>query len=234
MTVHALSLSAAGLAFAAGFVSFLSPCVLPLLPVYLSYISGVSVERLQVERWAVLRVTLAIVAGITIVFVLLGAGAGGVGSALLHHRHTLTLVAGAFLVLAGVAVMGSLHLPLRLPALSPRLRGVPGALLAGAAVCIAWTPCVGPVLGSILTFAGTQSAASGAVLLFLYSLGLAVPFLAAALAFGWVGRRLSTVKRHYRAFQICAGAVLVVVGVLFLTGTFDTLSRSLSFGPAGL
>jgi cytochrome c-type biogenesis protein len=234
VTVHALSLSAAGLAFAAGFVSFLSPCVLPLLPVYLSYISGVSVERLQAERWAVLRVTLGFVSGFTIVFVVLGAGAGGVGSALLHHRHALTLAAGAFLVLAGIAVMGSFHLPLHVPAWSPHLRGVPGALLAGAAVCIAWTPCVGPVLGSILTFAGSKSAAAGAVLLFFYSLGLAVPFLAAALAFGWVGRRLAAVKRHYRAFQISAGAVLVIVGVLFLTGTFDALSRSLSFGPTGL
>ena len=234
MSVHDLSLSAAGLALAAGFVSFLSPCVLPLLPVYLSYISGVSVERLHTERWAVLCVTLAFVAGFTVVFVLLGAGAGGVGSVLLHHRHALTLAAGAFLVLAGIAVMGSLHLPLRTPAWSSSFRGIPGALLAGAAVCIAWTPCVGLVLGSILTFAGSQSAASGAVLLFFYSLGLAVPFLAAALAFGWVGRRLAAVKRHYRAFQICAGAVLVVVGVLFLTGAFDSLSRSLSFGPTGL
>ena len=114
------------------------------------------------------------------------------------------------------------------------MRGIPGAVLAGAAVCIAWTPCIGPVLGSILTFAGAQSAAGGAVLLFAYSLGLAVPFVAAALAFGWVGRRVAAVKRHYRAFQIAAGAVLVVVGVLFLTGTFDALSRSLSFGPTGL
>ena len=148
MTVHALSLSAAGLAFAAGFVSFLSPCVLPLLPVYLSYISGVSVERLQVERWAVLRVTLAFVAGFTAVFVLLGAGAGGVGSALLHHRHALTLAAGAFLVLAGIVVMGSLHLPLRTPAWSSRLRGIPGRCWPGPRSASpgrrAWVPCSGP------------------------------------------------------------------------------------------
>jgi len=112
VSVHSLSPAAAGLALAAGFVSFLSPCVLPLLPVYLSYVSGVSVERLQRERWAALRVTLAFVAGFTAVFVVLGAGAGGVGSELLHHRRVLTVVAGAFLILSGVMVMGLMHLPL--------------------------------------------------------------------------------------------------------------------------
>jgi cytochrome c-type biogenesis protein len=234
VSIDTLSLSAAGLALAAGFVSFLSPCVLPLLPVYLSYISGVGVERLHTERWVVLRVTLAFVAGFTAIFVVLGAGAGGVGSVLLHHRHTLTIAAGAFLVLAGVAVMGFVHLPVRAPAFAPRLRGIPGAFLAGAALCLAWTPCVGPVLGSILTFAGTQSAAGGGLLLFVYSVGLGVPFLGAALAFGWVGRRVAAVKRHYRAFQITAGAVLVATGVLFVTGLFDQISRSLSFGPTGL
>ena len=235
MTVHSLSPAAAGLALAAGFVSFLSPCVLPLLPVYLSYVSGVSVERLQAERWAALRVTLVFVAGFTAVFVLLGAGAGGVGSALLHHRRALTVVAGAFLIFSGVMVMGLMHFPLRAPAWAPRIHGVPGAFLAGAAVCIAWTPCVGPVLGSILTFAGTGSVAGGALLLFIYSLGLGLPFVAAALAFGWLGRRLAAVKRNYRAFQMAGGMVLVAAGVLFVTGTFDVLSRSLSgFGLPGL
>ena len=235
MSVHSLSPAAAGLALAAGFVSFLSPCVLPLLPVYLSYVSGVSVERLQRERWAALRVTLAFVAGFTAVFVVLGAGAGGVGSELLHHRRVLTVVAGAFLILSGVMVMGLMHLPLHPPSWVPRLHGVPGAFLAGTAVCIAWTPCVGPVLGSILTFAGTGSAAGGALLLFVYSLGLAVPFVAAALAFSWMGRRLAAVKRHYRAFQLAGGIVLVAAGVLFVTGSFDVFSRSLSgFGTPGL
>ena len=235
MTVHSVSLAAAGLALVAGFVSFLSPCVLPLLPVYLSYISGVSVGRLTTERWAVLRVTLAFVAGFTAVFVLLGAGAGGVGGELLHHRRALTIAAGVFLVLSGIVVMGLVHLPVNPPSWTPRLRGVPGALLAGAAVCIAWTPCVGPVLGSILTFAGTGSAAGGALLLFVYSLGLGVPFVAAAVAFDWVGRRLALVRRHYRIFQTVAGLVLVAAGVLFVTGTFDELSRSLSgIGRIGL
>jgi cytochrome c-type biogenesis protein len=237
MTIESLSLSAAGLAFIAGLASFLSPCVLPLLPVYLSYISGVSVERLESERWQVLRVALAFVAGFTLVFVLMGAGAGGIGALLLHQRRLLTIIAGAFLILSGVALMGLVHLPLPVVSLSwgRRLHGVPGAAAAGAAVAIAWTPCVGYVLGAILTMAASENAPAGALLLLVYSLGLGAPFIAAALAFGWVGRRLAAVRRHYRAFQTVAGGLLVAVGVLFVTGTFESVARSLSgLGHLGL
>jgi cytochrome c-type biogenesis protein len=237
VTVESLSPAAAGLAFVAGLLSFLSPCVLPLLPVYLSYLSGVGVERLEAERWQVLRVALAFVAGFTLVFVLMGAGAGGIGSLLLHHRRALAIVAGAFLILSGVTLTGLVHLPL--PALAPawgrRLREVPGAAATGAAVAVAWTPCVGPVLGAILSLAASEDAAAGALLLLIYSLGLGVPFIAAALAFGWVGRRLTAVKRHYRAFQVVAGGLLVAAGVLFVTGAFERFARSLSgFGHLGL
>jgi cytochrome c-type biogenesis protein len=229
VNIDSLALPAAGLAFAAGLVSFLSPCVLPLLPAYLSYVSGVSVDSLESERGKVLRVALAFVAGFTVVFVALGAGAGGVGRFLSQYRTLLTIVAGAFLVISGLVIMGLLHLPGRGLSRMPRARGLPGAFLTGAAVCVGWTPCVGPVLGSILTIAGArESAAGGALLLFIYSLGLGLPFVLAALAFGWAGRRLAAIKRHYRAFQLTAGIVLVVVGVLFITGTFDSLSRALS------
>ncbi|NLG65520.1 MAG: cytochrome c biogenesis protein CcdA [Actinobacteria bacterium] len=235
MIIESLSLSAVGLAFAAGLVSFLSPCVLPLLPVYLSYVSGVSVEQLDRQRWAVLPVALAFVLGFTSVFVLLGAGAGGVGSALLRHRDTLTVIAGAFLILSGVAVAGRLHLRAVGISWAPRAGGAGGAFLAGAAVAIAWTPCVGYVLGAILTLASTQSAAAGALLLFVYSLGLGLPFMAAAAAFGWVSCHLARIKRHYRTVQLVAGGLLVVLGVLFVTGTFDVLSRALArFNPFDL
>jgi cytochrome c-type biogenesis protein len=227
--IESLSPSSAGLAFLAGLVSFLSPCVLPLLPVYLSFVSGVSVEALASERGKVLRVSLAFVAGFTLVFMLLGAGAGELGGLLRQYRHWLTVLAGALLVLSGLAIVGLVHVPT--PGLSrlPRMRGVPGAFLVGMAVAIGWTPCVGYALGAILTMAGAaESAWSGALLLFIYSLGLGVPFLLAAVAFGWVARRLVWFKRHYRGFQIASGAVLIVFGVLFITGSFDYLSRLLS------
>lgn len=237
MTIESLSLPAAGLAFAAGLASFLSPCVLPLLPVYLSYLSGVAVERLEGERWQVLRVALAFVAGFSVVFVLLGVGAGGIGSLLLHQRRLLTTIAGAFLVLSGVAVMGLVHVPwpsVRLPG-GARWRGIPGAFVAGTALAVAWTPCVGYVLGAILTMAASGDAASGGLLLFIYSLGLGAPFVAAALAFGWVGRRLAAVKRHYKAVQTVAGGILIIAGVLFISGAFTWLARSLSrLGDIGL
>lgn len=228
MTIQSLSLSAAGLAFVAGLASFLSPCVLPLLPVYLSYISGVSVERLGRERWAVLPVALAFVAGFTAVFVVLGAGAGGVGGLLLRHRHTLTIVSGVFLILGGSVVTGQIHLPTPRVSWAPRAGGAAGAFLTGAALSIVWTPCVGYVLGAILTLASTQSASAGAVLLLVYSFGLGLPFLVAAMAFGWVGRRLAVVRRHYRAVQMVAGLLLVGLGALMVSGAFEVIGRALA------
>jgi cytochrome c-type biogenesis protein len=231
-----LSLSALALAFAAGLVSFLSPCVLPLLPVYLSYISGVGVEQLGHERGRLLGVALLFIAGFTVVFMLFGAGAGGIGRLLAQYRQELTVVAGAFIAFSGLVVAGVVHLPERAVAVAPRAGGPGGAFLTGAALAIGWTPCVGYVLGAILSMAATSSSAvSGSLLLLVYSLGLGVPFVLAALAFDWVTARAAVIKRHYRAVQITAGAVLVVVGVLLMFGVFAQLSRWLpSFSPAGL
>ena len=234
--ITSLSLSALGLAFAAGLVSFVSPCVLPLLPVYLSYVSGVSVEQLGQERRRLLGVSLLFVAGFTAVFMLFGAGAGGIGRLLAQHRQELTVVAGAFVAFSGLVVAGVVRLPERAVAVAPRAGGPGGAFLTGAALAIGWTPCVGYVLGAILGMAATSSSAlSGSILLLVYSLGLGVPFLLAALAFDSVMARLAVVKRHYHAVQVTAGIVLVVVGVLLMFGVFAHLSRWLpSFSPAGL
>ena len=234
--ITSLSLSALGIAFAAGLVSFVSPCVLPLLPVYLSYVSGVSVEQLGHERRRLLGVSLLFVAGFTAVFMLFGAGAGGIGRLLVQHRQELTVVAGAFVAFSGLVVAGVVHLPERAVAVAPRAGGPGGAFLTGAALAIGWTPCVGYVLGAILGMAATSSSAlSGSLLLLVYSLGLGVPFVLAALAFDWVMARLAVVKRHYHVVQVTAGIVLVVVGVLLMFGVFAHLSRWLpSFSPAGL
>jgi cytochrome c-type biogenesis protein len=234
--ITSLSLSAVGLAFAAGLLSFISPCVLPLVPVYLSYVSGVSVERLGRERRRLLLVSLLFVAGFTAVFVLFGAGAGGIGRLLAQHRHELAIVAGAFIAFSGLVVAGVIRLPERAVSLAPRAGGPGGAVLTGAALAIGWTPCVGYVLGAILSMAATSSSAvSGALLLLVYSLGLGVPFVLAALAFDWLMARLAAVKRHYRAVQTSAGVILVIVGVLLMFGVFSHLSRWLpTFSPAGL
>ena len=225
--VHSLSPAAIALALVAGAVSFLSPCVLPLVPAYLSYVSGVVVADLDRRRRDVVRTALAFVGGFSVVFVALGAAAGGVGSLLEDERRLLTIVGGVFLVVAGVAVADVVRLPgLRL-SLSPRA-GVAGAFVTGAVVCLGWTPCVGYVLGSILVLAGSGGgAASGALLLALYSVGLGVPFVLAALAYDWMMARLGFLKRHYRAVQIVSGIVLVAFGLLLITGTLTELTRRL-------
>jgi len=236
-TVTTLSLSAAGLAFVAGLLSFISPCVLPLLPVYLSFISGVGVEQLAGERRRLLWTSLVFVAGFTAVFVLMGAGAGGVGRLLVQQRQALTIAAGAFVAFSGLVVAGVVPMPKPVMRVSPKHRGAGGAFLTGAALAVGWTPCVGYVLGAILSMAASsQSAASGSLLLLVYSLGLGVPFVLAALAFDWVMARLRVVKRHYRGIQIGAGVLLTVFGVLMMFGVLDHLTRWLPYiaPPGGL
>jgi len=226
VTVRSLSLGSAALAFAAGFVSFVSPCVLPLVPVYVSYVSGVGVERLADERDRVLPLALVFVAGFTAVFVLLGATAGGVGAVLVRDRAVLTAIAGAFLVASGLATTGLLPLPAWHPATPVGAGGLARAFATGAAVSIGWTPCVGYVLGGILALAGArQSALSGALLLLVYSAGLGLPFVLTALAFGWMARRLSGLRRHYSVVRVVAGAVLALFGVLLLVAGPDALAR---------
>ena len=236
-TVTSLSLSAAGLAFVAGMLSFISPCVLPLLPVYLSFISGVGVEQLSGERRRLLWTSLLFVAGFTAVFVLMGAGAGGVGRLLVRYRQELTIAAGAFVAFSGLVVAGVIPMPKPVMRVSPKHRGAGGAFVTGAALAIGWTPCVGYVLGAILSMAASsQSAASGSLLLLVYSLGLGVPFVLAALAFDWMSARLKVIKRHYRGIQVGAGILLVVFGVLMMFGVLDQVTRWLPYvaPPGGL
>lgn len=234
--ITSLSLTAIGLAFAAGLLSFVSPCVLPLLPVYLSFISGVGVEDLGREHRRLLWTSLLFVAGFTAVFVLMGAGAGGVGRLLIRYRQELMIAAGAFIVVSGLLVSGVIRLPEPVLKVAPKRAGAAGAFFTGAALAIGWTPCVGYVLGAILSMAATsQSVLTGSLLLLVYSIGLGVPFVLAALAFDWVSARLGWVKRHYRTIQVAAGALLVVFGVLMMLGVLEQLGRWLpAFSPGGL
>lgn len=232
-TITDLSAASFVVAAAAGAASFLSPCVLPLLPGYLSFVSGVSVDRLHADTRRVVTSTAAFVVGFSLVFVSLGAGAGFVGDFLQTNRRPLQIVSGFLLVGLGVAVTGLI--PFRALQRERRLlpfhppKGLVGAGVTGVAFALGWTPCVGPILASILTLAATGGGPlSGALLLLAYSLGLGVPFLLAGLFFVRGVGALSWVKRHFSVVKIASGVLLMVYGVLLVTGRFSWLSSQLS------
>jgi len=220
------------LAFAAGVLGFLSPCIVPLIPGYLSFVSGVSlaemrpVDRRQ-HRLQVLSSTLAFVLGFAIVFVALGASATYVGGFVLSNRLWLGRLGGVVIVLLGLSVLGVLKLPWlareRRVQVSRRRGGIFGALPVGMAFGFAWTPCVGPVLAAILTLAATsQRASTGAVMLLAYSLGLGIPFLVTAFLLTGAVDALGWVRRHGRAIETVSGAFLVLMGAALI---FDLIFR---------
>ncbi|MCU0307966.1 MAG: cytochrome c biogenesis protein CcdA [Thermoleophilia bacterium] len=220
-------------AFAAGFVSFASPCVLALVPGYLSFVSGVPADQIESRSRAVLWPTLAFVAGFSAMFTLFGASAALLGQSLATQRDTLNLIAGALLIGMGVAMIALPRAGLmqqdRHVRFSRRPTTLLGAGLVGAAFAAGWTPCIGPILGSILTYAApTGSPALGATLLFTYSMGLAVPFLLAGL---FMTRTLSTVKwlrDRWRLVNVAGATVMVVLGLMVATGQLEVISQRLS------
>jgi cytochrome c-type biogenesis protein len=217
-------------ALGAGLVSFLSPCVLPLVPGYLSAVTGVSISELdRAERHRVLVPSLVFVASFSTIFILLGLTATGIGQGLQDHRDTLEKIAGAVIIAMGVLFVASLFIvrlnrEWHVDALMSRA-GKGGPLLAGMAFAIAWTPCIGPTLGAILSAASlSSSAAHGAFLLAVYSAGLGIPFLVTALAFSRMTTAFEAVKRHYTAIMAVAGGILITMGILILTGDFFQLN----------
>jgi cytochrome c-type biogenesis protein len=219
-------------AFAVGFASFISPCVLPLVPGYLSAVSGVSVTELQSGERRLSKVLLPAIVfclSFTVVFVALGMTATGIGTALRDSRGTLDTIAGAVIVALGVFFLltpfvDKLNREWRPEALMSRA-GSGGPLVAGAAFAFAWTPCVGPTLGSILTAASVQgTVAKGAVLLLFYSAGLAVPFLLTAVAFTRMTAGFRWLRAHYAVITALSGLVLIAMGLLLLTGELTQLN----------
>lgn len=217
------------LAFTAGLISFLSPCVLPLLPGYLSYLSGMSVEDAPARHTGstVLGVATLFVLGFSLVFVALGATASYIGAALLPYRDTLTRVAGVFIILMALVMVGVFRLPIFYREKRLHLGrefGIWSAFPLGMAFAFGWSPCIGPVLTSILFYATTVGTAQkGALLLFIYSLGLGVPFLLMALFAGRMFHSITWIKRHYQALNITGGGVLMVMGVFLVLDRWTQL-----------
>lgn len=222
-------------AFVAGLLSFLSPCVLPLIPSFITYITGLSFGDLDAERPSnqVRRLTLlhslAFIAGFTVVFVLLGASATLLGSFLQQHMTVIRKIGGVLVILFGIHVTGLVPITWLLGekrvTLKHKPAGFVGSFLVGLAFAAGWTPCIGPILASILMIAATEEkVGQGIVLLLLYSIGLGIPFLLSALALHRFIVFFNRFKRHIRLFEIITGLFLIVVGVLIFTNWLSVLS----------
>lgn len=227
-------------ALAAGVVSFLSPCVLPLVPGYLSAVTGVSANELEDAGWRrVLGPSLLFVASFSTIFILLGLTATGLGSFMQDNKELLTKISGALIVAMGVLFVASLFVTRlnrewHVDALLSRA-GKGGPIVAGAAFAIAWTPCIGPTLGAILGAAAVSgSAGHGAFLLAVYSAGLAIPFLLTALAFSRMTTAFAVVKRHYQLIVAIGGVILIAMGILIWTGEITQLNAEIVSWAEGL
>ncbi|BCH16491.1 MULTISPECIES: cytochrome c biogenesis CcdA family protein [unclassified Mesorhizobium] len=225
-------------AVGAGAISFLSPCVLPLVPPYLCYMAGVSVDDFRGNagvtakadaRSPLLYASIAFVLGFSTVFVALGAGASTIGRLLRVWQEPLAMAAGVLIILMGLNFLGIVRIPLLSREARFQSQGKPASIVAayvmGLAFAFGWTPCIGPVLGPILTLAGgRETVGEGAALLAAYSLGLGIPFLIAALFSGAFMRFLAKFRVHLGRVEKTMGALLVVAGVFFLTGGVQAAS----------
>lgn len=227
-----------GLAFVAGLVSFLSPCVLPLVPSYVTFVSGMTLDELAANgrhaarRRAALHAVLFVL-GFSLVFVALGATATAMGATLRRSLPLLQQVGGVVIAAFGLSMLGVIRVPSlmreRRMHLASKPAGLAGSVFVGVAFGAGWTPCIGPVLASILLYAGMEATMTrGMLLLVAYSVGLGIPFVTAAVGFNWylVGAR--RVTRWMRPLELVAGVLLVIMGILLFTGTFTFLSNFLA------
>jgi cytochrome c-type biogenesis protein len=231
-------------AFLAGLVSFLSPCVLPLVPPYLIYLAGASLERLAEAdakvrlRWETIAAAALFVAGFSTVFVTLGAGASAIGALVRYYSNELAIAAGIVIIVMGLHFLGITPIRLLQREARPQMQkpvGLWGAYVMGLAFAAGWTPCIGPILAAILAIAGSRSTvAEGAGLLAVYSLGLGLPFIAAALAVEPFAAFLSRFRAHLVHVERAMGGLLVLTGVAFLAGFFTQLNSWLLEAFPGL
>ncbi len=225
-----------GLAFLAGLASFLSPCVFSLVPVYISYLGGRKASQVNNAadgsgRFESVIQGLAFIVGFSVVFVLLGMAAGAIGSLLSPIRYWLTRIGGIVVIIFGLNMTGLIRIPflqydLRHHTAIQKTTGLLPSFLMGVFFSAGWTPCVGPTLGAILTMAMSGgSLLKGGLLLSVYSLGLGIPFIAAALAIDWISRFLKKYGKYLHYVEIAMGVVLVIIGIMLFLGTFNQLAR---------
>jgi cytochrome c-type biogenesis protein len=229
-----------GLAFVAGLASFLSPCVFSLVPAYIGYLSGRSVGGDQGSRWITFSHGVAFVLGFSVIFILLGITTSAIGNLLYNARDWIAKIGGIVVIIFGLHMTGIIRIPFLeydtrkqdLP--DPKLGYLSSALM-GVFFSAGWSPCVGPVLGAILTLSFTGgSVLQGASLLSSYSAGLAIPFLIAALGVGWVSAVIRKYSKTMRIVEIVMGVILIIVGGMLFLGTFQLLARFGLFFDLGL
>jgi cytochrome c-type biogenesis protein len=219
----------AGIAFLAGLVSFVSPCVLPLVPAYLSLLTGESLEDLKAEsassaRAQALAHAVAFVLGFSVIFIALGLTASAIGGALNANRNLISQIGGVLVVILGLQMMGFLRIPFLMMDKRAHVqhdrRSFWTSLVVGMAFAAGWSPCIGPILAGILALASQQHTAQAAGLLSFYSLGLALPFLITAAAIGAVLPALARLRRYLRAIEFASGAFLIAVGFVLINNAF--------------
>jgi len=229
-------------AFAAGFLSFISPCVLPLIPGYVSFVSGVSLDEMRggassspsvaVRRRTVVT-SLAFVLGFSLVFITLGASATVLGQMVMSRLSLLGRIGGAVIILFGLHTMGVLRIGWlyreKRVQTTKKPASLLGAMLVGVAFAFGWTPCIGPILAAILFVAGAQETVrQGVILLAVYSAGLAIPFIATSLAINHFFSAFAKIRRHYKAIEVASGALLIVIGVLIFSGRLTIIAQYLT------
>ena len=213
-------------AFGGGLLSFLSPCVLPLMPVYISFVTGYSVQDLKEGRSSSVRIlipTLAFILGFSLIFVALGASATLIGEILNRYLHIISRILGVLVIILGLHIMGAFRLPFLQKHIQFKEvktpKGVLGPLVLGMAFALGWSPCTGPILASILAYASTQQhMAKGIILLSTYSIGLAIPFLLFALLFSYATKTLHRFHRFFRTVEVISGLILIGLGIVMLKG----------------
>jgi len=227
------------IAFSAGLLSFVSPCVLPLVPSYITYITGVSFKELTDAearsklRWATIFHSLFFIMGFSLIFILMGASASYLGQLLAQYQYWIMKAGGVLIILLGIHFTGIINIPFLQMEKRFEMRKKPlgylGSFLVGVAFAAGWTPCIGPILSTILIYASTtKSFTTGILLLTYYSIGLGIPFFLSSLAFNSFLSAFDKIKRYMRVITIISGLFLIAIGILFLTDTFGEINSYLN------
>ena len=227
------------IAFSAGLLSFVSPCVLPLVPSYITYITGVSFKELTDAearsklRWATIFHSLFFIMGFSLIFILMGASASYLGQLLAQYQYWIMKAGGVLIILLGIHFTGIINIPFLQMEKRFEMRKKPlgylGSFLVGVAFAAGWTPCIGPILSTILIYASTtKSFTTGVLLLTYYSIGLGIPFFLSSLAFNSFLSAFDKIKGYMRVITIISGLFLIAIGILFLTDTFSEINSYLN------